>query len=437
MEFLEKQDGPGQGCPSHLQINEAGMTPDTDTTTGHRFMHSGYSLLLLACLTVMIPAPANSQPFTPAVDSHIVEELPSPVIALSRQLRAERSARTESTTSGELLEQALESYRIATADQSPRAYGRTLSLLQRWPEDREKPVRYYVLLASVLQHNHEFDRALQHLDTALAREPYNAQAILIRAQIGLVTGDYAMARDSCRALDSLVRETIRLNCRAQLDGVTGSASSALQNIESRLTEGPPPVRQDLIELQLTAAVIAHRLGEDNRAEMYYLRVLQQMPTNHYALSRYANLLLETGQPGRLARLLSGYDESALNTELRILLAAALRTRDSDEAQARSSRLVDSLQEEFRVALLRDEGLSHKEYARLSLTLLDQPEQALEAARENWTLQKEPSDTLLLARTAAAAGDRETLQAVRQWVTESGLEYPRLARVLNRDEEAPQ
>lgn len=382
----------------------------------------------LICLYLILgTVKALSQPFTPADDSYVVEQLSSPVIALSRQLRTERATQSTSLTSDELLEQARQSYRIATADQSPRAYGRTLSLLQGWPENREKPAGYYTLLASVLQHNHEFDLALQHIDTALARHPGNAQALLIRAQIGLVTGDHGLTRDSCRALEPLVREAIELNCRMQLEGVTGNAASALRTIESRLSTGQPPVQQDLVELVLTAAVIAHRLGQHNRAEYYYLRVLQQAPGNHYALSRYANLLLETGQAERLVRLLAGYPEGALNAELRVLWTEALLADGSDEAQ--SARLIADLQEEFRLARLRGQRSDRKEYARFALTVLDDPDQALEAARENWSLQKEPSDTLLLAQAATAAGDTDTLTAIRRWVEDSGLDYPLLETLL--------
>lgn len=389
---------------------------------------------LLIAGVALIPLAGYSQTFTPPDDSFIVEELPSPVVKLSRQLQQERSAQNETLTTEELLQQATRSYRIAVTDRSPRAYGRTLSLLQSWPEGEDKPAQYHILKAAVLQHNHEFTQAVRQLDQALSLEPDNAQAMLIKAQIGLVTGDYAMARRNCGALRPLVQPSIHLNCQVQIDGVTGNASDALNAVERSLNDDRSPGYENRVELLLSAAVITHHLGQESRASRLYLQVLQQAPMNYYALTRYGDLLLESGRPGRLVTLLDAYPEDAMNTELRILLAEALQDIDSSAASARAEQLKEALHEEFSTALRRGEALPHKSYARFSLNLLDRPRQALEAAKENWTLQREPSDTVLLARAALEAGDHGTLQEVRRWVEDTGLESRQLERLLRQAEE---
>ncbi len=385
---------------------------------------------LLITGVALIPLAGYSQTFTPPDDNYIVEDLPSPIVRLSRQLQQERSDRNDTPTAEALLQQATLSYDIAVTDQSPRAYGRTLSLLQSWPAGEDKPARYHILKAAVLQHNHEFAQAVQQLDRALELEPDNAQAMLIKAQIGLVTGDHAMARHNCETLRPLAHPSIHLNCQVQIDGVTGSATEALNAVEQYLNEVRSLPAASRVELLLSAAVITHRLGEVDRANGLYLQVLQQAPMNFYALTRYADLLLETGRAERLVTMLDAYPEEAMNTELRILLAEALQAVDSSESRQRAEQLKDALQEEFSIALRRDEALPYKSYARFSLNLLALPQQALEAARENWTLQREPSDTLLLAQAALEADDQRTLQEVGQWVEDTGLESRQLDNLLH-------
>lgn len=408
------------------------MTSDTRPPIPSVGFASFFRGVCIACL-LLSPLSGHAQTFIPSDDSTVIDELPSAVIKLSQQLRQQRQVNVSNRTAEDLLQEAARSYRIATADSSPRAYGRTLAILRGWPQALEQPPGYHVLMAAVLQHNHEFTLAIEHLDQALAMEPDNAQALLIKAQIGMVTGEHAMARDNCNTLRSLVHPSLHLNCQAQLDGVTGNAAPALAALEQSLDNGRPPAGANRVELLLSAAVIAHRLGLSDHARQRYLEVLQQTPRNVYALTRFGDLLLETGLAGQLVTLLDAYPAESLNTELRILLAEALQAIGSSEASARARVLTDTLEQEFSIALMRGEALPHKTYARFSLNLLERPGQALAAAKENWTLQREPSDTLLLARAALAAEDQETLEQVRQWVSNTGLESRQLDSVLQQAE----
>ena len=72
--------------------------------------------------------------------------------------------------------------------------------------------------------------------------------------------------------------------------------------------------------------------------------------------------------------------------------------------------------------LRDE-------ARFTLHLLDAPERAVELAKENWRVQKEPADVRILLEAALAANDTEAIGAVRDWLKETRLQDARLARLL--------
>lgn len=396
---------------------------------------------ILLALTLVTPG-VGAQPYIPSGANTVVETLPESIIALSRKLRSEAPAHstvgterraTESLSEVELVaiqQQALAAYRVAAETGEPRAYGHTLALLERWPEGRPRPALIHVLSAAVLQHNHEFPEALAELISALAIEPNNAQAHLMRAQISLVTADYDTARESCLALRTLIRYPLAMNCQAQLDGVTGRAEQALAQVNDMLQRKGELSPQDHLELNITAAGIAHRLGRVADAERHYVAALQVSPASGYTLVNYAALLIENRRFDDVVSLLDSLDEGAMSTEMQILLAEALSARQDMHSRDRAQALTLAIQESFDAAVARGEGLPAKEFSRFALTLQQRPAEALAAARKNWALQKEPSDTLLLAQAARSAGDVEQLTEIRRWTQLHGTQDVRLSTLLS-------
>lgn len=145
------------------------------------------------------------------------------------------------------------------------------------------------------------------------------------------------------------------------------------------------------------------------------------PTNAYLIINYSTLLLELDRPLDVVVLLSADANGSLNAEMNILLAIALQATNLDTDRHRAADIIATLEQEFELAFMRDEAIPHKEYAQYALDLTDLPEAALRSAAENWSLQKEPSDTLLLARAAALNNDRGVLNDIEQWVSAVGLE----------------
>jgi len=401
---------------------------------------------LISVVLLFSPAFGNAQPFVPQDDATLVERLPGAIVALSKDLRAQElrtndsrvnaavsdqastAPGTSATQAQALLQQALAAYQIAVREQDPRSYGHTLAVLERWPDELRKPPLIHILTAAVLQHGHEFQQALAELERALAIEPGNAQALLMRAQISLVTADYETASDSCESLRALVRYEIALNCQTQVDSLTGNAQASLTAINTRLARGPELIPQDYVELQITAATIAHRLGRNQEAERHYQSALQLSPDSAYVLVHYATLLMEAGRPADAVALLITQPEDGISTELKIIQTEALLASSEPGAQTQGQEHLHELNLFFQNAFLREEA-PHKEYARFALNVLHDSESALLSARENWALQKEPSDTLLLAQAASAAADSRLLTEIARWVDAAGTEDVRLVAVL--------
>jgi hypothetical protein len=68
-------------------------------------------------------------------------------------------------------------------------------------------------------------------------------------------------------------------------------------------------------------------------------------------------------------------------------------------------------------------------ARFALEIDSSPRDALEYAKRNWSLQKEPADALLLAAAARAAGNPEAADPVRRFARDPGLHDVRLYALL--------
>ena len=58
------------------------------------------------------------------------------------------------------------------------------------------PVAIDLIAAELAQQRHEFDAARRSLDRVLAAQPRQLEARLMRANIGLLTGEFDAARDA-------------------------------------------------------------------------------------------------------------------------------------------------------------------------------------------------------------------------------------------------
>jgi hypothetical protein len=86
------------------------------------------------------------------------------------------------------------------------------------------------------------------------------------------------------------------------------------------------------------------------------------------------------------------------------------------------------------ALRRQQGrgdvVHRREESRFQLQLNGDAQTALRLARENWNVQREPADLRVLAEAAAATGDPAAKETVRQWLAQTGLEYPAVAALID-------
>jgi predicted Zn-dependent protease len=263
----------------------------------------------------------------------------------------------------------------------------------------------------------EFDRALADLAKALAREPRNGRARLLRANVLTVQGKSAEARAECGRLFGVIPEPYVFVCVAAVDSTNGKAAAAADALERALSSLPPADASGRGWVESLLGEIAHRRG-DPAAERHFRAALAADPRDLYTIGAYCDWLLDTGRPADVLGLVAG-DTRVDALLLRLALAQkALRRPEADTTVA-------TLRSRFAATRARGDTVHRREEARAALELDDDPKNALRLALDNWKVQREPADLRVLADAAAATGDAGAKDIVRKWLAESGLEYARV------------
>jgi predicted Zn-dependent protease len=162
--------------------------------------------------------------------------------------------------------------------------------------------------------------------------------------------------------------------------------------------------------------MAERLGLDTDAERWFKEGLKLAPDDFYMRAAYSDLLLRAGRNAEVLTLLSQY-RSMEPMLLRIAIAAK-RLGRPDDARA-------LLANAFTVEQQRGDPVHRREQARFLLDVEQSPEQALAAALENWNVQREPEDALILIRTAQASHRPEAAAPALDFLRAAKLEDVRL------------
>ena len=313
-------------------------------------------------------------------------------------------------------------YRIARSEGDPRYLGYAQAALAPWWKDPEAPTAVLVARATILQSNHEFDRAVADLDRAVAREPKNGRALLVRSTVLTVQGKYAEARADCPKLFGLVPEFYVFACTAAIDSLGGKAVAAAATLDRVLAMVPAGDSVARAWGESLLGEIAQRRG-DPMAARHFQAALAADPRDLYTLGAYSDWLLDNGRAAEVIPLVQ--NETRVDALL-LRLALAQKTLQRPEANAS----IATLRARFDASRARGDVVHRREESRFQLQLNGAAEAALRLARENWNVQREPADLRVLAEAAAATGDPAARETVRQWLAQTGLEYPAVATLVD-------
>jgi tetratricopeptide (TPR) repeat protein len=356
-------------------------------------------------------SPALATPYVPASDAQVLAELPPGARHANAPARALAAKRIDVALP--LAQFDISRARI-TGDL--RFLGYAEAVLAPWMH--EAPVRPQVLVlhATILQSRHAFDASLAELDRALAARPGDPQAWLTRATVLRVLGRFGEAMASCTRLQASADAAIASLCTQSLRGLMGHLQDAYAAIESLSPAELAPTARAWRFSEL--GEMSERLGDDEAAEHWFREGLATQPQDLYMRAACADLLLRHARPSETLELLQAYE----SMEPMLLRVAIAHRQLRDGAGAPAEALLSSA---FDAELERGDAVHRREQARFLLDVERDPPAALAAAQENWRVQREPDDILILLRAAAAAHRPDGAASALQFLKGTGLEDARL------------
>jgi tetratricopeptide (TPR) repeat protein len=373
---------------------------------------------LFACFAVSLLSAiwiplVHADPHVPSSDNAVLAELSAGT--RYADVSARRLARARVDVAIPLAQFYIQQSRVSG---DLRFLGYAEAVLAPWVKTRPPLPDVLVLQATLQQSRHEFTASLATLDRALAVRPNDPQALLIRATVLRVLGRYPEAGLACDQFSRLVEARLGALCTQGLRGLTGdleSAYSALAQISSQgwLNSERSWLYSDLGEM-------AVRLGRDDDAQRWFQRDLNLVPTDFYVRAAYADLLLRQHRPADVLALLKGQESFE---PLLLRIAIAQKELDDPGLAQSSARLRTA----FTAELQRGEAVHRREQARFLLEVEDQPTSSLAAALENWTVQREPDDVLVLVSAAKAAGHPTAAEPALQFARAHGQSDVRVLR----------
>ena len=277
-----------------------------------------------------------------------------------------------------------------------------------------------VLDATILQSRHSFDASLDELDRALVARPDDAQAWLTRATVLRVLGRYGEAMTSCGRLSASADPAVTSLCKQSLRALTGHLKEAYRIIQDVPPQDLAPEARAWRYSEL--GEMAERLGDDAAAEHWLREGLQIAPQDLYIRAACADLFLRHDRPAETLELLKGFE----SMEPMLLRAAIAHRELNDGAGAHDETLLSTA---FEVESRRGDGVHRREQARFMLDIEHQPKEALAAAEQNWRVQREPDDLLILIRAAQAAHEPHEAAPAIEFLKANGLEDARDAPYL--------
>jgi len=369
-------------------------------------------LIWLTLLGAVYLSRAQAAPYVPGSDGAVLAELPAGTHYTD--LAARRLARGRLDVAVPLAQFYIQQSRLSG---DLRYLGYAQAVLAPWVNQATPAPDALVLQATVQQSRHEFSAALTSLDRALSVRANDPQALLTRATILRVLGRYPEASTACEQFARLVEPRLGALCVESLRGLNGHLDAAYAALLQ--VSGQGWLNSEKSWLYSELGEMAVRLGLDADAQRWFQQDLQLVPTDFYVRAAYADLLLRQGRAGEALTLLQG-QESIEPLLLRIAIA---QKQLHDPELARSSEL---LRAAFAAETQRGEAVHRREQARFLLEVADQPRLALAAASENWTLQREPDDVLVLVGAARAAGEPAAAEPALEFVRTQGLRDARIA-----------
>jgi tetratricopeptide (TPR) repeat protein len=365
---------------------------------------------------VVFAGTVAAAPLVPAADAEVLEHLPyrpnDPIVREINGLRGQLAANPRDQQIALKLARAY--FAQAGAQSDPRYVGYAQSVLKPWWDLAEPPAAVLVMRATLRQYSHNFSDALADLDRALKINPGDIDALSLRADINLVTGDYAASRQDCERMSPYVTVLTDAGCTTFIDGMTGRARQSHDALQSLLARSKSVDPDQRLWILTRLAEMAWRLNDTALAEQHFRSALALNIADGFLLAAYADFLIDYNRPQDVIALLKDWTRADP-----LLLRLALAEQMTGAKTFREHR--SALAARYAAARLRGDTTHEQEESRFTLVIMQQPEDALKLAVSNWRVQREPRDARALLEAAIASKKPEAAKPVLEWMRQTGIE----------------
>ena len=368
-------------------------------------------------------SPAAAAPFVPADDNLVLETgLPTtdPRTREMRALAAQIRDHPNDLATAMLLASRQLAMGVAEAD--PRFIGYARGTLKRWWQDDAATPPLRILRARILQAQHEFAPATADLRAALHEAPDAVQALLVLASIDEVTGDLVEAKDACARFAVLRPGLAAAACAASIGSLSGAAKASETALADAIDRYPTADWNERLWAYTILGEIAAR-QDDAAAERYFQQALALNRRDVYALTVYADYLLDRGRAAEVLRLLQGFERVDA-----LYLRLALAAQASGDSRFPAYR--DDVAARYEAARRQGDSVHLRDASRYALEIEHDGTKALELARQNWSAHKTPYDARVLLAAAIACHDPAAAKPVIDWVAAIGLEDQSIERLAH-------
>ena len=399
-------------------------------------------LFMISLFFLLVTSNLFATPRTPSNGDEIITTLPNSQ-KHSKKIQSLRQQLAANPGDAYIAEQLATHYiQIARTSSDNRYYGYAKAVLKPWlsPEQHAEkkgisspppPAEIVFLQAVLQQHEHQYTKAKATLKMLIQKQPRHSQAWLTLSIIQQLQGDYTSARGSCAALGKVASSWLSSLCYSQIMSLTGSAERALtlqQALALQLGSNHSNNTKTLQWVLGLSAETAYRLGDTNQAKTLFEKAIALSQRDAYLLRVYSDFLLTNNQPQPVLKLLKNetHDDALL-----LRLAIAAKSANVEKLSQRYQKMLISRYEAARLRNSslheRDEALFLLEFSHTQLAL----KKALALAKDNWKIQKEPDDALILLRAAIANQSSVDLQTIQNWIKTNQLQDVRITKLLNQ------
>ena len=377
--------------------------------------------VLLLCFVL----PLFASPYIPNNPAQVLEKLPVNSATSSKEFKHLRAILNADPNNPVIAIQLAKLYiERSRIEGDPRYLGYAQAALAPWWKLNAPFIEVLVLRATILQSTHHFDQSLVDLDKVLKLDPKNGQAWITRATILQVQAKYTEAYQSCEHLYSIAPPLITLTCATNIHNLSGQAQKSYAKLEIAYAASGEENPSIQIWVLTLLAEMAMRLNNSKAAEQYFQQAIKIEDPNSYLLGAYSDFLLDQQRSQQVIQLLK------TKTRIDALLlryVEALKTTKSSEADIQ----IEVLKQRFAAAMMRGDTVHQREQSRFELRLMHNPALALQIAKLNWEVQKEPADARVYLEAATAAKDSAAIQTITQWLATHHLEDVALTKIFTK------